>query len=31
MRWLTVKLDKHAILYAESRRKRLNTNKEDAG
>ena len=30
MRWLTVRLDKHAILYAESRRKRLNTNKEDA-
>lgn len=28
MRWLTVKLDKHAVVYAESRRKRLNTNKK---
>tara|TARA_B100002051_G_C16631177_1_gene583366 strand:- start:619 stop:972 length:354 start_codon:yes stop_codon:yes gene_type:complete len=26
MRWLTVKLDKHAIVYAESRRKRLDIN-----
>ena len=24
MRWLTVKLDKHSILYAEKRRERLN-------
>ena len=30
MRWLTVKLDKHAVIYAESRRKRLNTNKQEA-
>ena len=29
MRWLTVKLDKHAIVYAESRRKRLSTNKKE--
>ena len=28
MRWLTVKLDKHAVVYAESRRKRLSTNKK---
>lgn len=28
MRWLTVKLDKHALEYAERRRKRLNTNKK---
>ena len=28
MRWLTVKLDKHAVVYAESRRKRLNNNKK---
>ena len=28
MRWLTVKLDKHATAYAESRRKRLNFNKK---
>ncbi len=27
MRWLTVKLDKHALDYAERRRKRLNINK----
>ena len=26
MRWITVKLDKHALAYAERRRKRLNTN-----
>jgi small subunit ribosomal protein S6 len=30
MRWITVKLDKHAIAYAESRRKRLNTKKQEA-
>lgn len=30
MRWLTVKLDKHAVAYAESRRKRLNTKKQEA-
>ena len=30
MRWLTVKLDKHALNYAESRRKRLNTKKQKA-
>ena len=30
MRWLTVKLDKHAVTYAESRRKRLNTKKQEA-
>ena len=30
MRWLTVKLDKYAVEYAESRRKRLNTKKEKA-
>lgn len=30
MRWLTVKLDKHAITYAEGRRKRLNTKKQEA-
>lgn len=30
MRWLTVKLDKHALNYAESRRKRLNTKKQEA-
>lgn len=30
MRWLTVKLDKHALTYAESRRKRLNTKKQEA-
>ena len=30
MRWLTVKLDKHALTYAESRRKRLNTKKQKA-
>jgi small subunit ribosomal protein S6 len=30
MRWLTVKLDKHAIPYAESRRKRLNNKKQEA-
>ena len=30
MRWLTVKLDKHAITYADSRRERLNTKKEEA-
>ena len=29
MRWLTVKLDKHAVTYAESRRKRLNTKKQE--
>ena len=29
MRWLTVKLDKHALNYAESRRKRLNTKKQE--
>ena len=28
MRWLTVKLDKHALAYAERRRKRLNTNEK---
>ena len=28
MRWLIVKLDKHAVVYAESRRKRLGTNKK---
>jgi len=28
MRWLTVKLDKHAITYAEGRRKRLSTNQK---
>ena len=28
MRWLTVKLDKHALAYAESRRKRLNINQK---
>ena len=28
LRWLTVKLDKFAIEYAENRRKRLSTNKE---
>ena len=28
MRWLTVKLDKHAVVYAEKRRKRLNNNKK---
>ena len=30
MRWLTVKLDKHALTYADSRRKRLNTKKQEA-
>lgn len=30
MRWITVKLDKHAVAYAESRRKRLNTKKQEA-
>ena len=30
MRWLTVKLDKHALAYADSRRKRLNTKKQEA-
>ena len=30
MRWLTVKLDKHAVTYGESRRKRLNTKKQEA-
>ena len=30
MRWLTVKLDKHAIIYADSRRKRLNNKKQEA-
>ena len=30
MRWLTVKLDKHALTYSESRRKRLNTKKQKA-
>ena len=30
MRWLTVKLDKHVVTYAESRRKRLNTKKQEA-
>ena len=29
MRWLTVRLDKYAIEYAERRRKRLNTNKTE--
>jgi len=29
MRWLTVKLDKHALAYAERRRKRLNTNEKE--
>ena len=29
-RWLTVKLDKHALAYADSRRKRLNTKKQEA-
>ena len=28
MRWITVKLDKHALAYAERRRKRLNTNEK---
>ena len=28
MRWITVKLDKHAVVYAENRRKRLNNNKK---
>jgi small subunit ribosomal protein S6 len=28
MRWITVKLDKHAQAYAERRRKRLNTNEK---
>lgn len=28
MRWLIVKLDRHAVVYAESRRKRLSTNKK---
>jgi small subunit ribosomal protein S6 len=28
MRWITVKLDKHALVYAERRRKRLNTNEK---
>ena len=30
MRWLTVKLDNHAVTYAESRRKRLNSKKQEA-
>ena len=30
MRWITVKLDKNAVAYAESRRKRLNTKKQEA-
>ena len=29
MRWLTVRLDKYAVKYAERRRKRLNTNKTE--
>ena len=29
MRWLTVRLDKYSIAYAERRRKRLNTNKTE--
>ena len=28
MRWITVKLDKHALAYADRRRKRLNTNEK---
>ncbi len=28
MRWITVKLDKHAVIYAENRRKRLNNIKK---
>lgn len=28
MRWITVKLDKHALAYAERRRKRLSTNEK---
>ena len=29
MRWLTVKLDKHALAYAERRRKRLSINEKE--
>lgn len=29
MRWLTVRLDKYAVEYAERRRKRLSTNKSE--
>ena len=30
MRWITVNLDRHAVTYAETRRKRLNTKKQEA-
>ena len=30
MRWITVNLDRHAVAYAETRRKRLNTKKQEA-